>query len=234
MPLQKCLMFKKIHRKNFWQVGQESDTTEQLHFHFSLLCTGEGNGNPLQCSCLENPRDGGPWWAAVCGVAQSRTRMKRLSSSRTLSMSVSDLQKDQGGHHVWLFVSGLRKTSEVWETGTQVFGEMDNLYQEVVETILVDLIILINRTVAGFSSNCHRIQFSCSVIFDSATPWIAACQASLSVTNSRSSLRLTSIESVMPSSHLILCHPLSSCPQSLPASESFPMSQLFTTELVSA
>ena len=54
----------------------ESDTTEQLHFHFSLSCTGEGNGNPLQCSCLENPRDGGAWWAAVYGVAQSRTRLK--------------------------------------------------------------------------------------------------------------------------------------------------------------
>ena len=60
-----------------------------------------------------------------------------------------------------------------------------------------------------------------------ATPWIATRQASLSITNSRCSPRLTSIESVMPSSHLILCHPLSSCPQSLPASESFPMSQLF-------
>jgi len=60
-----------------------------------------------------------------------------------------------------------------------------------------------------------------------ATPWTAAHQASLSITNSWSSLKLTSIESVMPSSHLILCHPLSSCPQSLPASESFPMSQLF-------
>ena len=55
--------------------------TEQLHFHFSLSCIGEGNGNPLQCSCLENPRDGGAWWAAVYGVAQSRTRLKRLSSS---------------------------------------------------------------------------------------------------------------------------------------------------------
>ena len=55
--------------------------TERLHFHFSLLCTGEGNGNPLQCSCLENPRDGGAWWAAVYGVAQSRTRLKRLSRS---------------------------------------------------------------------------------------------------------------------------------------------------------
>ena len=59
----------------------ESDTTEQLHFHFSLSRTGEGNGNPLQCSCLENPRDGEAWWAAVYGVAQSRTRLKQLSSS---------------------------------------------------------------------------------------------------------------------------------------------------------
>ena len=55
--------------------------TERFHFDFSLSCIGEGNGNPLQCSCLENPRDGGAWWAAVYGVAQSRTRLKRLSSS---------------------------------------------------------------------------------------------------------------------------------------------------------
>src|SRR5574337_49136 len=49
--------------------------TERLHFHFSLSCIGEGNGNPLQCSCLENPRDGGAWWATVHGVAMSRTRL---------------------------------------------------------------------------------------------------------------------------------------------------------------
>ena len=55
---------------------KESDLTESLPFHFSLSCIGEGNGNPLQCSCLENARDGGAWWAAVCGVAQSRTRLK--------------------------------------------------------------------------------------------------------------------------------------------------------------
>ena len=55
--------------------------TEQLHFHFSLSCIGEGNGNPLQCSCLENPRDRGAWWAAVYGVAQSWTWRMRLSSS---------------------------------------------------------------------------------------------------------------------------------------------------------
>ena len=59
----------------------ELDTTEQLHFHFSLSCIGEGNGNPLQCSCLGNPRDSGAWWAAVYGVARSQTRLKRLSSS---------------------------------------------------------------------------------------------------------------------------------------------------------
>ena len=52
------------------------DMTERLHFHFSLSCIGEGNGNPLQCSCLDNPRDGGAWWAAVYGVTQSRTRLK--------------------------------------------------------------------------------------------------------------------------------------------------------------
>ena len=55
--------------------------TERFHFDFSLSCIGGGNGNPLQCSCLENPRDGGAWWAAVYGVAQSRTRLKQLSSS---------------------------------------------------------------------------------------------------------------------------------------------------------
>ena len=60
---------------------EASDMTERLHFHFSLSCIGEGNGSPLQCSCLENPRDGGAWWAAVYGVGQSRTRLRRLSSS---------------------------------------------------------------------------------------------------------------------------------------------------------
>ena len=55
---------------------EQSDMTERLHFHFSLSCTGEGNGNPLHCSCLENPRDGGAWWAAIYGVTQSRTRLK--------------------------------------------------------------------------------------------------------------------------------------------------------------
>ena len=64
---------------------EESDMTERLYFHFSLSSTGEGNGNPPQCSYLENPRDGGAWWAAAYGVAQSRTRLKRLSSSSSVT-----------------------------------------------------------------------------------------------------------------------------------------------------
>ena len=64
---------------------EESDMTERLHFHFSLSCIGEGNGNPLQCSCLENPRDRESWWAAVYGVTQSWTRLERLSRSSSSS-----------------------------------------------------------------------------------------------------------------------------------------------------
>ena len=70
---------------------EESNTTERLHIHFSLSCTGEGNGNPLQCSCLENPRDRGAWWAAVYGVAQSQTRLKRLNNN-------SNLEPETGFH----------------------------------------------------------------------------------------------------------------------------------------
>ena len=76
---------------------EELDTTERLSFHFSLSCIGEGNGNPLQCSCLESPRDGGAWWAAVSGVTQSRTRLKRLSSSRVLWRTFIVLLKGLGG-----------------------------------------------------------------------------------------------------------------------------------------
>ena len=87
-----------------------------LHFHFSLSYIGEGNGNPLQCSRLENPRDGGAWWAAVYGVAQSRTRLKRLSSSSSIgqtdhipetylqatSMKLSSLQHSSSPHELLL------------------------------------------------------------------------------------------------------------------------------------
>ena len=75
----KIFQFAVIHTVKGFGVNKakvESDTIEQLHFHFSLSCIGEGNGNPLQCFCLENPRDKGTWWAAIYGVTQSRTRLK--------------------------------------------------------------------------------------------------------------------------------------------------------------
>ena len=69
-------------------VAKSRAQLSNFHFHFSLSCIGEGNGNPLQCSCLENPRDGGAWWAAVYGVAQSWTQLKRLSSSSSSRASL--------------------------------------------------------------------------------------------------------------------------------------------------
>ena len=79
---------------------EESDTTEQLHFHFSLSCIGEGNDNPLQCSCLENPRDRGASWAAVYAVAQSRTRLKRLSSSSSMNEQINIISQRPGSQHL--------------------------------------------------------------------------------------------------------------------------------------
>ena len=81
--------------------------TERLHFHFSLSCLGEGNGNPLQCSCLENPRDGEAWRAAIYGVAQSQTRLKRLSggsSSLSLLQGIFPTQWSNLGfpHYRWI------------------------------------------------------------------------------------------------------------------------------------
>ena len=82
---------------------KESDTTEWLHFHFSLSCIGEGNGNPLQRSCLENPRDRGTWWAAVYGVAQSRTRLNRLSSSSSSTWNCTAESTCNVGHsELWV------------------------------------------------------------------------------------------------------------------------------------
>ena len=102
---------------------EESDMTERLHFHFSLSCTGEGNGNPLQCSCLENPRDGGAWWAAVYGVSQSRTRLKRLSSSNLKLPSVNDGDKGT------FFRGRSRRAEEKEEVAT---ASSDYLFQEAL------------------------------------------------------------------------------------------------------
>ena len=73
---------------------KESDTTELLPFYFSLSCIGEGNGTPLQCSCLENPRDRGAWWAAVQGVAEGRTRL----SDFTFTFHFHALEKEMATH----------------------------------------------------------------------------------------------------------------------------------------
>ena len=98
--------------------GKESDTTERLHFHLSLSLIGERNGNPLQCSCLENPRDGGAWWAAVYGVTQSRTRLKRLSSSSSSSIYLFIFPPT-------FFFSISNVSDPVLDTGGTAFSKMD-------------------------------------------------------------------------------------------------------------
>ena len=100
--------------------GREgSDTTERLPFHFSLSPTGEGNGSPLQCSCLENPRDGGAWWAAVYGGAQSRSRLRRRSSSSPEGASRRACQA--GGAvaspRLWEARASLEPQPCVWRSG---------------------------------------------------------------------------------------------------------------------
>ena len=89
---------------------EESDTSERLYIHFSLSCIGEGNGNPLQCSCLENPRDKGAWWAAVYGVTQSRTWLKRLRRQHIQKQRRYFANKGQSSQgygfssgHVWMW-----------------------------------------------------------------------------------------------------------------------------------
>ena len=106
--------------------------TERLHFHFSLSCIGEGNGNPLQCSCLENPRDGGAWWAAVYGVTQSRTRMKWLSSSSIYMHTLGKSETAGTGYSSkmwgsWLSASEGRGTSHILEEKVSCLGSWNHI-----------------------------------------------------------------------------------------------------------
>ena len=110
---------------------KELDTIERFHFQFSLSCIGEGNGNPLQCSCPENPRDGGAWWAAVYGVAQSWTRLKRLSSSSTLqetrvqSLGWEDLLEKEMATHPSIFawkIPWMEEPGRLQSMGSQRVG----------------------------------------------------------------------------------------------------------------
>ena len=106
---------------------KELDTTERLPFHFSLSCIGEGNGNPLQCSCLENPRDRGAWWAVMSGVAQSRTRLKRLSSSSSLKLDsgvrLSELKSHLAVYWLRTFQGLTCKTGVMWVTTSPTCAE---------------------------------------------------------------------------------------------------------------
>ena len=110
---------------------EESDMTERLHFHFPLSCIGEGNSNPLQCSCLENPMDGEAWWAAVYGVAQSRTRLKRLSSSsstrpRSCQLSIVWERHDEGS------LQGNVMRVSPYPLGHRTYIESETLYGMVL------------------------------------------------------------------------------------------------------
>ena len=93
---------------------EESDTTERLHFHFSLSCIGEGNGNPLQCSCLENPRDRGAWWVAIYGVTQSQTQLKWLSSSGSSSSSTFQNYQDHQTQVKSVIAKGSLRRHDIW------------------------------------------------------------------------------------------------------------------------
>ena len=107
-----------------------SDTTEGLHFHFSLSCIGEGNGNPLQCSCLENSRDGGAWWAAVYGVAQSRTGLKQLSSSS------SNTWQNQFINGFWMTLTISLNNFQLWALPLGVLAIFFFLYKANSQGIL--------------------------------------------------------------------------------------------------
>ena len=89
---------------------------QRLHFNFSLSCFGEGNGNPLQCSCLENPRDGGAWWAAVDGVAQSRTWLKWLSSSKRFLLWQPDVKRTDSLEKILILEKIEGRRSRGWQT----------------------------------------------------------------------------------------------------------------------
>ena len=116
----------------WWAVDHgvaKSWTRQWLHFHFSLSCIGEVNGNPLQCSCLENPRDGGVWWATVYGVAQSWTRLKRLSSSSRNTIFHGIIPTPgcicMYSYHLCMYVLDLHPICHVLKVKTYVWIECD-------------------------------------------------------------------------------------------------------------
>ena len=105
----------------------ESDSTEWLHFHFSLSCTGEENSNPFHCSCLENPRNRGAWWAALYGVAQSQTRLKQLNSS---SSRESHIQS-------WIFSPNYSLERLMLKLKLQYFGHLMQRADSFEKTLML-------------------------------------------------------------------------------------------------
>ena len=129
----------------------ESDTTEQLHFHFSLLCIGEGNGNPLQCSCLENPRDGEAWWAAVYGVAQSWTRLKWLSSSSRVYLLC---------HLGHTFAGGI----EIWGKDISIFQNLPKLLKSFIVNLCNEAVIWKgNKSTCTYAERSYISHTDCEV-----------------------------------------------------------------------
>ena len=121
-----------------------SDTTERLHFHFSLWCIGEGDGNPLQCSCLENPRDGGAWWAAVYGVAQSWTQLRWLSSSSSSSRVIYlTLFKVISPNKSWMPFWYQKSHKCFYCMALYNIFQKDNLISRLLLVLLLDLLVYI-------------------------------------------------------------------------------------------
>ena len=171
---------------------------------------GGGNGNPLQCSCLENPRDRGAWWAAIHGVAQSWTRLTWLSSSSSRRSDGVSFMYHFRRQWCWTVLLSVMLTwiqvvsAKFLHHDVPLFPFVIKKYRIYRDTFKVHKYsLLISYSLYQFSS----VQLLSHVhLF--ATPWIAARQAPLSITSSRSLLKLLPIETVMPSSHLILCRPL--------------------------
>ena len=200
---------------------QESDTTERLHFPFSLSRTGEGNGNPLQCSCLENPRDGGAWWAAVYGVAQSRTRLKRLSSSSS-GFCVESL---------WFSMCSIMSSAHN-DSFTSLWVVLNSNEVQFIDSFLLCLMFFMSCFKSFYLPQCHEDIVQCIIL--SSVQSLSLCDP---MNHSMPGLPVHHQlpESTQAHVHWVSdaiqpSHPLSSfssCPQSFPASWSFQMNQLF-------
>ena len=144
-PLNSGMVWVLTWKSKVKVLVAQSSPTQWLHFHFSRSCIGEGNGNPLQCSCLENPREKGAWWAAVYGVTQSQTRLKWLSSSsntgRKWKRTKEPLDEGEGGewkswlktqhsenwdHGIWFYHFMVNRWGNDGNSDSFYFGELQN------------------------------------------------------------------------------------------------------------